>query len=368
MTGNVNRVTRMRTATLPFTDAFGRSDLEDTSHPWYTPNSSIGTRFGIGSGKLRDSSITASSVSLAFLDLGSNEFEVTFTVTVGSGHPGDLQCYLSDHDPTEQPNATNRYLWATSDSGNATFYNVTGGTYTPLATDSGIASGSTHTVKVRITAAGISYWLDGAVRYSAAPSFTATAEQTCLLFVSNDSSGSFDDLTADVPPTFSGFTDTFTRANSTTTLGTDWVALDGTWGISSNTAYCVTTTAANHFAGHDCGTWDGTATVDAVTGGNPFYQGLIFRWVDASNYCLIDRDNLYVVSGGVQSTYPHTGGFADGVDATIKVVVAGTSITVYKNTTVINTRTLTTPLGTIWGVRTYTGGTSYRLDNFTFTP
>lgn len=371
MSTNVNRLVRMRTTAIPFTDAFGRSDLEDTTHPWYAPVVPNGSRMGIGSGQLLNASADSSNVSLAYLRLDDAEFDLTFTFTRGSNTPGDMQCFFALYDPTEYPGVEpERFSWATSASTTTSIYHVVGNTFTPLVTvtSPAITAGSTHTVRIVLTASVLRYYLDGVQQYLGAPPFTVPASQTTIMFLTNDATGTFDDVSIATPPAPAGFLDTFTRADSTTTLGSDWIALAGTWGITSNRAYCVTTAAANHFAGHDMLTPNCDAQVDAVTGGNPFYQGLVFRWVDANNYCLVDRDNLYVVSGGVQTSYAHSSPFVDGVDATIRVVANGTSITVYKNATAINTRTLTTPQGDIWGIRTYTGGTSYRLDNFSATP
>ena len=81
--------------------------------------------------------------------------------------------------------------------------------------------------------------------------------------------------------------DTFTRADSTTTLGTAetggaWTAHVGTWGISSNQAYCPTSAGLN-IATVDTGYSDGFVTV-TVTGVSAAGQRLVFRLSDSSNY------------------------------------------------------------------------------------
>lgn len=130
--------------------------------------------------------------------------------------------------------------------------------------------------------------------------------------------------------------DVFTRADSTTTMGTSdtgqaWFPGVGTWGISTNTAYLVTDSGENvvwvrSLAG---GTVQATlsTTQDAV--------GLCFRVQDASNYWKIQtnsasgRWDLYVVQAGVATSKGNTGTANVASGAVIKVLAEGDSIKIY---------------------------------------
>lgn len=82
--------------------------------------------------------------------------------------------------------------------------------------------------------------------------------------------------------------DNFNRTNSTTALGTpsdagsDWVAITGTWGISSNKAYNVTEDS-NAKAVLDAGTPDVSVTVTLTQNGG-HNAGVFARLADADNY------------------------------------------------------------------------------------
>lgn len=83
--------------------------------------------------------------------------------------------------------------------------------------------------------------------------------------------------------------DNFNRADSTTALGTpsdaagDWVAQSGTWGISSNTAYLVSS-ASNASAVLESSVSNVTASVKLATAST--FVGLVARAADNSNYIL----------------------------------------------------------------------------------
>lgn len=90
--------------------------------------------------------------------------------------------------------------------------------------------------------------------------------------------------------------DTFTRANSAVTLGSAetggaWTAHVGTWGISTNKAYCptpdgVATQVATLAAGVPNATVTCTFTGTGIGTGTAM-PWLVFRFVDTSNYLLV---------------------------------------------------------------------------------
>jgi len=112
--------------------------------------------------------------------------------------------------------------------------------------------------------------------------------------------------------------DTFTRPNSTTTLGTTetgqaWTAQKGTWGIASDKAYLVSQSGGSGtypVARFDLGSR--TQTVEAVISSSEayLYYGVVFRYSDSSN------------SGGWQDIYP---------GAVPAIVFNGSTHTLYVN-------------------------------------
>jgi hypothetical protein len=158
--------------------------------------------------------------------------------------------------------------------------------------------------------------------------------------------------------------DTFTRADSATSLGTAdtggaWTALSGTWGISSNQAYkpAGTTGIAYIDSGKaDCKIQVDHSTVSGVNG------GLAFRIVDASNYWLASGNQLWKVQSG---SFIAQGGtylsFTNG--QTMQVVLNGSLITVLKNGVAVATAVDSfQSTATKHGLRT--DNTTARFDNF----
>lgn len=93
-------------------------------------------------------------------------------------------------------------------------------------------------------------------------------------------------------------TDRFTRANSTTSLGTAtsgqaWTTVSGTWGISNNQAYLVSGNASADNIAVISGS-DGNGFVQFTLAGTPVdNQGIVFRYLDASNFWVIQRASFY---------------------------------------------------------------------------
>lgn len=150
------------------------------------------------------------------------------------------------------------------------------------------------------------------------------------------------------------FFDNFDRADSTTTLGSQWDAVAGTWGIDTNTAYCVSDGAGEiAVLANPLGTDDYSVSVLA-TGDTTNYDDnnlriprLIARYIDVNNYLHIDiiEDTMYFakMDGGVDTILLHaptpvptTG----GVTFHLRLTVNGDSITGNLNDEVVISYTL----------------------------
>ena len=174
-------------------------------------------------------------------------------------------------------------------------------------------------------------------------------------------------------------TDTFTRANSTTVLGTTetgslpWVQMRGVWGISSNQAY-LSTSNANSVAAVDLGSADMTveATMPVRSSGSPV---LAVRITDFSNWIGYQATNsagtllravngTYFTTSSIAPTYLNGNNSASLPSAAgdvMKLVASGSLITLYKNNVAICQFTDNTT-GTYGGFRT--DGSTARFDDF----
>ena len=150
------------------------------------------------------------------------------------------------------------------------------------------------------------------------------------------------------------FTDTFTRADSSTTLGSTsdgklaWTALDGTWGIASNKAYCVALNAGQAIAAIDPGVGNYVSYKATLNLGTSSVTGLAFRIIDASNYlsARLDRTagNMVLLKrvGGANTvllTVSTT--VTAGVDYILEVNVSDRNIIISKDGAVIGSYILT---------------------------
>lgn len=133
--------------------------------------------------------------------------------------------------------------------------------------------------------------------------------------------------------------DNFNRADSTTTLGTpsdggsDWSALSGTWGISSNQGYAPGSTSQVAVLESNSSGAEVQYTM-ATTSGN---YGVVARATDGSNYLVFD----FVAATGaifIRKTVAGTpttlatdtiSAFSNG--DTVKFVVSGPTLTGYRN-------------------------------------
>ena len=170
--------------------------------------------------------------------------------------------------------------------------------------------------------------------------------------------------------------DTFTRANSASSLGSSesaaaaseaWVAVAGTWGISSNQGYCAT--AAALAMATLTGVANGDLSCDVVwaTGTT---CGTVFRQQDTSNYwrAVITGAALSLIKR-VAGTDTTVGSYAftpvNGTTYTVRVVHSGTSITAYLNGTSQITATSQTDLQAATGAGLFSDNSTAPLfDNF----
>lgn len=163
------------------------------------------------------------------------------------------------------------------------------------------------------------------------------------------------------------FSDNFDRADSSSTLGPDWTVSSGTWGVSSNKAYCAVSGNGRAVL-HDVGTGDYTLTCDVtLTGGSD--AGLWFRWVDANNCWLLALNPLASVTlfRAVGGTFTAVATAATAGTDTYVIVTSGSSIEVYRaGALIISVTDSANASGTLVGLRSQNDTVS-RWDNFSVT-
>lgn len=168
------------------------------------------------------------------------------------------------------------------------------------------------------------------------------------------------------------YADTFTRANSTTSMGTTetgslaWTAVNGTWGINTNQAYSVGG-ANNALVGVNVGSANGT--IEGTTATRDAGTALVWRMTDSANwYCLLISAGLTQFCKSVSGTVTTLGSAGTSANGDVwKVVVNGTTFNAYRNGATTPTLTATdsslSAAGT-WGFRADTTGG--RFDNFNY--
>lgn len=172
-----------------------------------------------------------------------------------------------------------------------------------------------------------------------------------------------------------GVTDTFTRADSTTTLGSTetgqaWEVFGGggtVWGISSNQAYRVSGSDGS-VARVDTGVTDQTVTATITT--DTSFQGLVVRSSSTDNFYLFDRTpTAWRIFRCVTGNFTQLGsGSVDSAALTMRYAAVGSSMTAtFLPSTVVASLTDTgITTGTFAGFRH--GGannTPPRYDDFT---
>lgn len=112
------------------------------------------------------------------------------------------------------------------------------------------------------------------------------------------------------------FSDTFTRADSATTLGSDWTAITGTWGVSGGNAYNPSGTT-NACAVVDSGAADALVQVTlSDTTASVKTIGLYVRVTDADNWI------RFVFSAGALFLQKKVAGAATATVKTVTQAVA----------------------------------------------
>ena len=126
--------------------------------------------------------------------------------------------------------------------------------------------------------------------------------------------------------------DTFARPDSTTGLGATsdgkqlWQALNGTWGIHSNSGYNVSLNGGTYsLAAVELGSGNQSVSVTTVA----MQTNLAFRISDSKNFYFLGASNvaanLYKVVNGVGS---NVGSFSGAVNQVARVVTSGNTITI----------------------------------------
>lgn len=181
--------------------------------------------------------------------------------------------------------------------------------------------------------------------------------------------------------------DNFTRADSTTTLGSTstgakpWSALKGTWGISSNKAYVASgASGSTQYAVVDAAVADNItiSVVGSAASLNPFV-GIVFRAADINNFMLAEvtvgaayAPKIYKVVGGTVTTIATGTSITFASGDTISVTLSGSSITVKRNgTTIVSVTDSANIANTKHGIysdATTGGASTARLDDFSIQP
>lgn len=176
--------------------------------------------------------------------------------------------------------------------------------------------------------------------------------------------------------------DTFTRADSTTTLGVTEVggltwavaAAIGVppWGIASNKARAIGSTPTNHWATVDVGESDGTVEVTVTSGEQ---GGAIFRYVDGNNFLMVSSSptgvgspltRLLRIQSGTVTALASVAAAASG--DVVSAHFEGSTIRAYRNGVQIGSDVTSSfnVTATKMGMHCFTN--TARLDDWSFTP
>lgn len=189
-------------------------------------------------------------------------------------------------------------------------------------------------------------------------------------------------LAARTAPTASAISDTFSRADNPSSLGTTetgqaWEIISGTWGVTNGTMYkSAGSVGSRNHAVVDYGATDMRITAKTpVMGSGPAYPCIAGRFVDAGNaYFLQFAPNPSVVGrrvGGVNVTILSNLGTTvagDTMSLSLREVAGSTVVTAYRNGVQIGTYTDTLagrPMGTRGGIFSHSVYTDARFDDFT---
>ena len=177
--------------------------------------------------------------------------------------------------------------------------------------------------------------------------------------------------------------DTFARANSAVTLtstetsGPDsqiisalaYTAQVGTWGISTNAAYCPTLSGGNGFATVNSLCADAIIDVAVTRAGG--VAGIVARWQDTSNYLIAYHDGTNakldkVVAGVTTNLISAAATYSAG--AVLRLIIDGTNGLLYYNNVKVALGVVTVPASTYTLHGLYSTNTSNTFDNLTIWP
>lgn len=184
--------------------------------------------------------------------------------------------------------------------------------------------------------------------------------------------------TATVPPV--SFTDDFTRADSTTSIGGNWIVRAGTLGITSNQGYPVAATAT---ATQPIQSSEFKQVVRAKIVADPAVNSpvnVLIAWKDSNNYIAAVRSQpfatwvLVSVVGGVTTNHGNTG-LSATTNVWVHVVRNGTSFQISAQSTTAGANQTRSSTFTITGfdyndvgILFPSSGTAYTVDDFTARP
>lgn len=314
----------------------------------------------------------------------------TPSVTSGSANIGDLVIGVTAYEDNAAPNSvdtdTTRGSWST---GYGTF--TTGGS---AATNIGVST----QYKITTTAAGTQTynvvlgastdWVAMAVPLQEGHKRTATSDGTGTSTASGSklistvsrtaSSSGTGTSTATIPPV--SFTDEFTRANSTTSIGGNWIVRAGTLGITSNQGYPVTATAT---ATQPIQSSAFKQVVRAKIVADPAVNSavnVLIAWKDSNNYIAAVRSQPFAtwvlssVVAGVVTNHGNTG-LSATTNVWVHIVRDGTSFQISAQSTTAGAAQTRSSTFTISGfdfndvgILFPSSGTAYTVDDFTARP
>jgi hypothetical protein len=210
---------------------------------------------------------------------------------------------------------------------------------------------------------------------SATGTSSATGSRLVTTIATTASSSGTSSSTATVP--VASFTDDFSRANSTTSIGGNWIVRAGTLGITSNQGYPVTATAT---ATQPIRSSAFKQVVRAKIVADPAVNSavnVLIAWKDSSNYIAAVRSQpfatwvLVSVVGGVTTNHGNTG-LSATTDVWVHIVRDGTAFQISAQSTTAGAGQSRSATFTISGFEYNdvgflfpSSGTAYTVDDFT---
>lgn len=289
------------------------------------------------------------------------------TVTSGTAQVGDLTLGLIAYEDSSALSAADADTTNGSWSTNVNQLTSGGGAATNV--------GLSFQYKIQTTTASAQTYNNTLATSTDWVSLVATLEPVIERTATGSGTGS---QTASAPPV--SFTDSFTRANSTTSVGGDWNVQTGTLGITSNAAYMPSGTSAMAYQFIQTSgrkqVVRATVTAPASAGQTSIY----IAWQDADNYIALVRSYAfatYILTkrvAGVSTNLGNTG-LSATLDAYVTIVRDGDvfyasaqSTTAGQNQTRTIEYTVTGLTGNGVGFSFDTSSTSFTIDDFSARP